>query len=325
MSNIKRLISFFTFLFLVFSLEGNSYAAKKSKKKSFVQRPVEASLVVDATTGRILHSEKAHHQIYPASLTKVMTLYLVFTAIEDGKLKMSDYATVSKEAASMLPSKIGLKSGTKVKIQDAVLATIVKSANDMAVVLAEAVEGDHKKFVSKMNLYAKKLGMYNTNFTNASGWHHIDQKSTAIDMAKLAIAIRRDFSKYYPLFSETQFKMNGTLYRGHNRITEFYPGAEGLKTGFHTPAGFNIISSATKNGKSLIAVVTGGQNSFLRDRKVVHLLDKHFGEKSGIKNFDVVRKKDGSQKVAQIKKKITLVSNTKVQKMTKKSRKKRKV
>ena len=314
---MKKIIYFFALSFLLFSLQ-SSYAAQKTKKKASTQAPIEASLVVEAKTGRILHSDNAHKQIYPASLAKVMTAYLVFAALEDGKIKMSDYATVSREASSQLPSKIGFTTGSKVKISDAIDAIIIKSANDMAVVLAEVIAGDHKKFVVKMNQFAKKLGMSNTNFTNASGWHHPEQKTTAIDMAKLAIAMRRDFPKYYPLFSKSQFKINGTLYKGHNRITEFYPGAEGLKTGFHCPAGFNLISTVTRNGKSLIAVVTGGKNANLRDRKMVHLLDKHFGAKADIKH-PVLAGKVPIEKI--VKKKITLVNNSKSFKKSKKKRK----
>jgi D-alanyl-D-alanine carboxypeptidase (penicillin-binding protein 5/6) len=299
---MKYILTFLTLFFLIFDQQ-DIYAAKKTKKKSSIHIPIASSLVVDASTGRILHSEGAYKQIFPASLTKVMTAYLTFAALEDGKIKLTDYATVSKEAASMLPSRIGLKAGSKVTIKDALTAVIVKSANDMAVVLAEAIEGDHKKFVEKMNFCAKKLGMSNTNFTNASGWHHPDQKSTAIDMAKLAIAIKRDFPQYYHLHSITKFKINGTLYKGHNRITEFYPGADGLKTGFHCPAGFNIISTATKNGKSLIAVVTGGHSAIARDRKIIHLLDKHFGEKSKMNYVQLAVKQVAVKNKFQSKKK----------------------
>lgn len=310
---MKYILTFLTLFFLTFGQQDIS-AAKKTKKKSASHIPIASSLVVDASNGRILHSEGAYKQIFPASLTKVMTAYLTFAALEDGKIKMTDHVTVSREAASMLPSKIGLKPGSKVMIKDALMAVIVKSANDMAVVLAETIEGDHKKFVNKMNLYAKKLGMSNTNFTNASGWHHADQKSTAIDMAKLAIAIRRDFPKYYPLFAETEFRINGTLYKGHNRIAEFYPGADGLKTGFHCPAGFNIISTATKKGRSLIAVVTGGHTASARDRKVIHLLDKHFGEKSNITYPKL------AEKHVAIKNKLSPTSQRNIKKMKKKKK-----
>ena len=240
--------------------------------------------MVDANSGRILHSHNAHQQIYPASLTKVMALYLVFEAIEDNKLRMNDSIKISKKAANMKPSKIGLKAGSKVMARDAINASIIKSANDMAVALAEAVSGSEKDFVKKMNIYAKKMGMHSTNFTNASGWHDSKQKSTSLDMAKLALAIKRDFPKQYKLFSQTSFKLNAQTYRSKNNITRYYPGAEGLKTGFHTPSGFNIMSSASFENKDVVAVVSGGSSIAERDSRMVNLLDCHLGRQDSLKH-----------------------------------------
>ena len=184
----------------------------------------------------------------------------------------------------MLPCKIGLKAGTKVRVRDAISASIIKSANDAAVALAEAVSGSEQNFVKRMNIYAQKMGMYSTNFTNSSGWHDKKQKSTSIDMAKLALAIKRDFPKQYKIFSETSFKFNKQTYKSKNYITRYYPGAEGLKTGFHTPSGFNIMSSASFKDKDVVAVVSGGNSKVERDIRMVNLLDCYLGRKDSIKH-----------------------------------------
>lgn len=264
---LLSIISFFCF---------DVFAAKVSKKKIDIQKPVSSSLVVDASSGKILHSNKASKQIYPASLTKMMTLYLVFDAIKANKISMDDVMHSSKYATTMQPSKLGLKVNEKIKVKEAVMALIIKSANDAAVVLAEYVSGSEENFARRMNIYARKIGMNATSFANASGLHDPKQVTTAVDMAKLAIALRRDFPEYYSLFSEKKFDFKGRTYFTHNHITRKYPGAEGLKTGYVNASGFNIVSTAMQKGKRLIAVVTGGETAKSRDMTIVKLLDKHF-------------------------------------------------
>jgi D-alanyl-D-alanine carboxypeptidase (penicillin-binding protein 5/6) len=244
-------------------------------------------LIVDGKTGKILHSHNQNVRVYPASLTKVMTLYMLFEALEAGKFALNDKLHVSPNATRAHPSKLHLKAGEQISVREAILALIVKSANDAAIVVAENIAGSEQKFAKLMNIRAKQLGMKNSFFTNASGWHHPAQKTTPIDLAKLSIAIKRDFPQYYGFFAKTSFKFKGKQINGHNRLTANYPGAEGLKTGFTNPAGCNLITVATRNGKTLVGVVTGSNKAIARDKKMASLLDKHFG----IKNDNLKPKK----------------------------------
>ncbi|MES2215253.1 MAG: D-alanyl-D-alanine carboxypeptidase family protein [Pseudomonadota bacterium] len=241
------------------------------------RKSTPTSLVVDAKTGRVLHSEEAHTSIYPASLTKIMTLYLAFEAVENGKLSMGQKIAVSAKAANMPPLKLWLKPGETITVRDAIMTLIVHSANDSAVVISEALgQGSEAKFADLMTKRARQLGMSNTQFRNASGWYHPDQKTTAHDLAKLAIAIKRDFPQYYPLFTQTQVVFRGKTIHGHNRVTANYPGAEGLKTGFNNPAGVCIVTTASRDNQELVGIVTGSPSARHRDSKVMTLLDKHF-------------------------------------------------
>ncbi|MGI4775607.1 MAG: serine hydrolase [Janthinobacterium lividum] len=253
--------------------------AAKVKKKSSPCIPASAqtSLVMDSKTGEILHAQNERIKVFPASLAKLMTLKLTFEALESGKLTLKRKLYVSQNAEKMPPSKLGLKEGETISVQDAINALIVKSANDDAVVLAEGIGGSEANFAKLMNAKARQLGMHDTNFENASGLHHPKQKTTAIDLAKLSLSLKRDHPRFYPLFSQTSFEFRGNTIRGHNRVMANYVGAEGLKTGFTCPAGFNLITSASRGGKALLAIVTGSSNKGHRDQKMVTLLDKHFG------------------------------------------------
>lgn len=260
-------------------LAAKSKTSKSPKKAATTySAPPETSLVIDMEQGKVLHAQNAHLKIYPASLTKVMTLYLAFEALDQGKLSMNQKIPVSSRAENMRPSKLGLRKGEHIMVHDAVMGLIVKSANDAAVVLAEAIGGsseDH--FAKMMTKRAHDLGMRDTTFRNASGWHHPEQKTTAIDLAKLTLALKRDFPKYYTLFAKTSFVFKGQTINGHNRVMQKYAGAEGLKTGFTGPAGFNLITTASRGDKALVGVVTGGKSGKLRDNKMMALLDRHFG------------------------------------------------
>jgi D-alanyl-D-alanine carboxypeptidase (penicillin-binding protein 5/6) len=262
-------------LLLQFVLQINiSEAAKKQDQKPSC--PIQTSLVVNGKTGEVLHSHNESVKIYPASLTKVMTLYMLFEALSSGKFSLSDKLYVSQNATTAKPLKLFLKAGEQITVKDAILSMIVKSANDTAIVIAENLAGSEQKFSKLMNIRAKQLGMKDSFFTNASGWHHPEQKTTAVDLAKLAIAIKRNFPQYYKYFSVTSFKYKGKQINGHNRLTANYPGAEGLKTGFTNPAGCNLITIATRNDKTLVGVVTGSSKGVIRDNKMVSLLDEHF-------------------------------------------------
>ena len=257
--------------------------AKQKKRKAshnpvtHTQTRIQTSIIADARTGTVLHSENADHRIYPASLTKMMTLYMAFDALKQKKVSLNTMLPVSKHAQSMRPSKLGLVSGQKISVGDAIMALIVKSANDVAVVVAEGLGGTEAGFAHKMNNQAKALGMHRTHFVNASGWHNAHQVTTAVDMAKLGLALKRDFPGRYPLFKKTSFVFHGKVINGHNHVLKQYAGAEGLKTGYTGPAGFNLVTTASKKGMSLIGVVTGGSSAHGRDKKMMALLDKHFG------------------------------------------------
>ena len=290
-----------SFLFLIiftFALIPTSYGGNKS---SSAQRkmPIETSLVVDGKSGEILHSRNAKKKIYPASLTKVMTIYLVFEALNTGKLTLDHKFYVSKNATKSLPSKLYVKAGERISVRDAIYALSIKSANDVAVVVAENIAGSESKFARLMTIKAKQLGMNNTRFTNASGWHDPKQQTTAVDLVKLSIAIKRDFPEYYKMFGKTSFKYKGKMVRGHNMVAATYPGAEGLKTGYHTPAGCNLITVATRGRKSLVGVVTGRKNVSIRDQKMVELLDTHFGVK---KTKKIAKKLPNLSKKRKVKK-----------------------
>lgn len=270
----KRLIFLFLILFSC-----TSEAVKKKKKPPNLRPPLQTCLVADLGKGVILHSENASQRIYPASLTKVMTLYLTFDAINSGKLSMNDKLRVSRAAEKMKPSKLGLKSGEYISVYHAVMGLIVRSANDAAVTLAENIAGSEESFVRKMNAKAKELGMADTSFRNASGWHHDGQKTTAVDLAKLAISIKNYHNKFYYLFSATEFYFKGQKITGHNKVLATYPWADGLKTGYTSPSGYNLITTAAKDGKEIVAVVTGRPSASIRDSKMVELLDRHLGIK----------------------------------------------
>jgi D-alanyl-D-alanine carboxypeptidase len=244
-----------------------------------------ASLVVDSESGNILHQENADQLRYPASLTKMMTLYLTFERIKRYRMSFNQYLTVSANAASSPSSKLGLKAGEKVKIYDLVVATIVKSANDAAVVLAEAIGSSEDIFAQIMTNKAKALGMHNTSFKNASGLHHFEQQTTAHDIAKLAIALNRDFPEYYHLFSKTSFLYNNQMYYGHNAVLKKFPGANGLKTGFTNASGFNIVTSASRGNSKLIAVVMGGESPQARDNKTMQLLNRYLTDSTMVNTF----------------------------------------
>lgn len=232
-----------------------------------------SSIMIDADSGKILSQYNADERRFPASLTKLMTLYLTFEAIEKGKLKLTDKLTASRHAANMEPSKLGLKPGQKIQVKHVINALIVKSANDCAVVLAEALGKTESQFAQKMTEKAKKLGMKNTTFKNASGLPNAQQKTTARDMSLLASAMYRDFPAYYKLFSQKTFSYNGRTMYTHNHILKKFKGADGMKTGYTRAAGFNIVTSAQRKGNRVIAVTMGHKTLNERDRKVMSMME----------------------------------------------------
>jgi len=237
-----------------------------------------AAVVIDGDTGAVLYQKNMNHRHYPASLTKMMTLYLLFEAIEHGDVALGDSFKVSARAAGQPNSKLGLRKGKRIRVSQAILALIVKSANDVATVVAEGLAGSEVAFARKMTAKAKTLGMNRTSFRNASGLPNRGQLSTARDMARLARALYLDFPRYYRYFAATSFRYGGKTYRGHNKFVSSYDGADGLKTGYIRASKFNLAASAKHRGRRLFAVVFGARSPDRRDREMANLLDGAFSE-----------------------------------------------
>jgi len=235
-----------------------------------------AALVIDPASGHILHEENADDLNYPASLTKMMTLYLVFDALDSGRLRLDQKLKVSPHAAKQPPSNLGLRPGETIAVRDAILALVTKSANDVAAVVAENMAGSEPEFAVLMTAKARQLGMARTTFRNASGLPNDAQKTTARDMATLAMALLRDHPDRYAYFSTNSFKYQGNQYRNHNNLLGAYDGTDGIKTGYIRASGFNLVASVTRQGRRLIGVVFGGQTGRARDSQMVALLNKGF-------------------------------------------------
>jgi len=239
--------------------------------------PVFEAIVLDAATGQVLSEANADAPTYPASLTKMMTLYLTFEALNAGRLRLDQYLPVSAEAASRQPSKLGLSAGDSVLVRDLILGIVTKSANDAAVVLAEALGGGSEAaFAEMMTRKARQLGMMRTYYRNASGLPDPGQQTTARDVARLALALYYNFPREYRYFSTREFEFRGETFTSHNHMLDWYEGLDGIKTGFINASGFNIAVSAVRNGRRLIGVVMGGHSWRSRDNEMAQLLDRSF-------------------------------------------------
>lgn len=239
---------------------------------------ISAYLLIDADTGKTLHHHQATLAHPPASLAKMMTLYLLFEALDKHKIHMDSKIVISSHAAKAEPSVLGVRPGDALRVREAIPALIVKSANDVARAVAEFLGKTEENFASMMTERARSLGMQHSQFRNASGLPHPEQKTTAVDMAKLAMALKHHFPHYWPFFKQTSFRYKGRDIHGHNHITKNYSGADGLKTGYTSKSRFNIVSSARRGSAGLIAVVLGGKTAQHRDRKVRELMDPIFAE-----------------------------------------------
>jgi len=233
-----------------------------------------ASLVLDAGTGKVLHDVNADTLNYPASLTKMMTLYLMFEALDEGRMHLRDRIMMSHRAASQPPSRLGIKPGQSLSVETAIRALAIKSANDVAAAVAEHFAGSERSFALLMTAKARSLGMSKTTFRNASGLPHRSQLSTARDMSKLARAMLSHFPKRYAYFSEEKFAYAGKTYKTHNKLLVNYEGTDGIKTGYIRASGFNLVASVKRGNKRLIGVVFGAKNSKTRNRHMVSLLEK---------------------------------------------------
>ncbi|MDX5359706.1 MAG: D-alanyl-D-alanine carboxypeptidase [Alphaproteobacteria bacterium] len=235
-----------------------------------------ASIVMDADTGRVLHARNADAKRYPASLTKMMTLYLLFEALQERRVRLSTPIRVSGFAAGEPPSKLGLKPGETIEVEDAIRALIVKSANDVATAVGEHLGGSEKGFAKVMTRKARELGMSRTTFRNAHGLPDRAQQTTARDIATLAQRLMTDFPQYYRYFASETFVFRGVTHRTHNRFLTGFEGADGLKTGYINASGFNLASSAKRKGRHLVGVVFGGRTSRSRDAHMVDLMSEAF-------------------------------------------------
>ncbi len=240
-----------------------------------------ASIVIEAGSGEVLSSVDADENRFPASLTKLMTIYMLFEALRDRRIALSQPVPVSPWAASMSPTKLGLLPGTVITVEQALLGLVTKSANDAAAALGEMMGGDEDRFAQMMTLRARALGMTRTTFRNASGLPDWSQVTTARDMAILARHLIQDFPLYYWYFSVPSFSFQGRMVMNHQHMLQTYPGADGLKTGYIEASGFNGVTSAVRSDTRLIAVVLGAASGWERDQHIAALLDEGF-ERQGV-------------------------------------------
>ncbi len=242
---------------------------------------VQASIVVDAGTGAVLEEHHADELTYPASLTKLMTLYLVFGALRRGTLRLDEKLLVSRHAAAQPPTKLGLRPGGFISVEQCILGIVTHSANDAAVVLAEGVAGSEQRFASLMNEQARQLGMSRTTFRNASGLPNAFQKTTARDMATIAVALISNFPGYYHFFDVRDFTFGGRRFYSFDHVLSDYPGADGMKTGYTSASGFNLVTSAVRGQRRLVGVVLGENTSWARERLMIALLNQAFLREAG--------------------------------------------
>jgi D-alanyl-D-alanine carboxypeptidase (penicillin-binding protein 5/6) len=238
--------------------------------------PKYAAILINSDSGEVLYARQADATRFPASITKVMTLYVAFDELRRGNIRESDQIRISSRAAAQPPSKLGLKPGSTISVRDAMGVIATRSANDIAVALAEFIDGNEAAFAERMTREARRLGMSRTTFRNATGLPNPDHVTTARDIATLSRALIHDFPKRYPLFSQVSVDYEGQQIDNHNHLLKTLPGVDGIKTGFTNAAGFTLAASAVHDGVRLIAVVLGGPNRIGRDDNVTELLDTGF-------------------------------------------------
>jgi len=277
---------FLSFATVCLTAHASAPALSRPAQQSVIDNPRYAAIVLDANSGTALRQANPDSLRHPASLTKIMTLYLLFERIESGKIKLTTPLAVSAEAASQAPTKLGLKPGQFLVVEDAIKALITKSANDAAVVIAEALAGSEDEFAKQMTRKARALGMTRTLYRNASGLPDDEQVTTARDQARLGIEIQDRFPRFYKYFSLSQFTYHGETMRNHNRLLGNVPGIDGIKTGYTRASGFNLVTSVRRGGRHIVAVVLGGATGAQRDAHMRSLIDRHIVEAS-IKRPDV--------------------------------------
>ena len=242
--------------------------------------PPSASIVVDGNSGAVLEAANPDAPRHPASLTKVMTLYLLFERLDSGRMRLDTPLKVSQHAADQDPTKLDLKPGSTISVEDAIKGIVTRSANDAAVTIAENIGGDEDSFAKMMTQKAHALGMTRTTYMNASGLPDDDQNTTARDQALLGRAIQDRFPRYYKYFSTESFVFHGELIHGHNHLLGSVEGVDGIKTGFTRASGFNLLTSVHRDGHFIVAVVMGGHSAFERDAHMRDLIGEHVKEAS---------------------------------------------
>lgn len=277
-----------------------------------------AAMTVDARNGKILFAENGDAIRHPASLTKMMTLYLLFQDLKSGKIKLNSSIRISARAASRPPSKLGAKPGSEISVETAIRALVIKSANDIATAVAENLGGTETAFAKRMTRTARSIGMSRTTFHNASGLPDSRQVTTARDMATLGLRLMRDFPQYYPYFRAQSFTYKGRKIRGHNRLLGKFKGTDGIKTGYINASGYNLVTSVRRGKKRLVGVVLGGRTGASRNAFMMKMLEKHFRKAS---NGKTIAASAGSSKGAinpilaaekpKVKKKKSIFGSTK--------------
>jgi D-alanyl-D-alanine carboxypeptidase len=255
--------------------DARRYRRHQARSAASTYSPPYADIVIDAKTGAVLHESAPDAARHPASLTKIMTLYLLFERLEAGKITLDTEMNVSEEASSQAPTKLGLRPGDTLKVEDAIKGLVTKSANDAAVVIAEALGGSESEFAKMMTRKARAIGMRNTSYHNASGLPDEDQITTARDQAVLGLAIQERFPRYYRYFSVESFVYRGHAMRNHNRLLGKVEGVDGIKTGYTRSSGFNLITSVKRGGRHIVAVVLGGRSAGSRDARMRNLIDSN--------------------------------------------------
>jgi D-alanyl-D-alanine carboxypeptidase (penicillin-binding protein 5/6) len=243
---------------------------------SLYDLPKYAAILINAESGEIMYARKADEKRYPASITKVMSIYLAFEDLKKGRLKDTDLITISAQAARQPPTKLGLKPGQTISVADAIAVMATRSANDISVALAEHISGSEAAFCARMTATAKRLGMSHSQFVNPHGLPNANHYTTARDLATLSRAIIRDFPDRYAVFSKVEHEYEGQIIAGHNKLLKTMPGVDGIKTGYTNAAGFTLAASSVHDGVRLIAVVLGGPNGIKRDGNVADLLETGF-------------------------------------------------
>jgi D-alanyl-D-alanine carboxypeptidase len=275
--------------------------AEARKRQRGGYAPPYADIVVDVNSGRVLRATHPDAHRHPASVTKVMTLYLLFEQLERGRFRLDTPLRVSSYAASRAPSKIGFDAGETIEVEDAIKALVTKSANDVASVVAEAIGGDEETFAEMMTRKARQLGMSRTTFKNASGLPHPEQVTTARDLTLLGRAIHDRFPKYWRYFQTRSFEYAGTTYRNHNRLLGRVDGVDGIKTGFTRASGFNLLTSARLGNQHIMAVVLGGRSGRARDAQMANLVEEQLPRAyAGLRTAPMVAEAQGDEPIRQV-------------------------